>query len=295
MDRLRQFFVETRGRQIAMTAVDMNLPAELGRFAMIDGDPDEALQAVAKRGEALISEPLALKEDLGKGDLLQVHGSGGAVEFRIAGVFYDYSSERGGAVIDLSTMDRLFGPGPVSNLALYLEPGIDAEQLTGVLRARFEGTPLSIRSNRDLRTEVFRIFDQTFAVTRLLQAMSLLIAVCGITLTLIVLARERVAELALYRALGASRRRIFRVFVGKGLGIAGFGLLLGIPGGAALALTLILLVNRAWFGWTIAIHWPLAAVARGASMILVASVLASLYPAYRASRTPATELSRENL
>ena len=31
------------------------------------------------------------------------------------------------------------------------------------------------------------------------------------------------------------------------------------------------------------------------ALILVASVVASLYPALRASRTPATELSRENL
>ena len=42
--------------------------------------------------------------------------------------------------------------------------------------------------------------------------LALLIAVCGITLTLIVLARERISELALYRALGARRRQIFRVF-----------------------------------------------------------------------------------
>ena len=85
---------------------------------------------------------------------------------------------------------------------------------------------------------MFRIFDQTFAVTRLLQAMSLLIAVCGVTLTLVVLARERVSELALYRSLGATRPQIFRVFLGKGLGMALFGLVLGAPGGAALAMIL---------------------------------------------------------
>ena len=142
---------------------------------------------------------------------------------------------------------------------------------------------------------MFAIFDQTFAVTRLLQGMSLLIAVCGITLSLLVLARERVAELALYRALGARRDQLFRVFVGKGLGIAGFGLALGGVGGAVLAAILIFVINRAFFGWTIAVHVPWTELASEAAALLAAAVVASRYPALRASRTPATELSRDDL
>jgi putative ABC transport system permease protein len=56
-----------------------------------------------------------------------------------------------------------------------------------------------------------------------------------------------------------------------------------------------LIINRAYFGWTIAFHWPWGALTEQVLTILIASALASLYPALRASRTPATELSRENL
>ena len=125
--------------------------------------------------------------------------------------------------------------------------------------------------------------------------MSLLIAVCGITLALLVLARERVSELALYRALGAQRGQIFRVFLGKGLGLAGFGVLLGSLGGLALALILVFAINPAYFGWTLALHFPAAVLAGELSILLGAAVLASVYPALRASRTPATELSRDDL
>jgi putative ABC transport system permease protein len=155
--------------------------------------------------------------------------------------------------------------------------------------------PLQVRSNRSLREEVFAIFDRTFAVTRLLQGMCLVVAAAGITLTLLVLARERVSELSLYRALGAGRRQIFGVFLGMGLGMAAFGLLLGSGGGIALALVLVFLINRTWFGWTIALHWPWTELAGQALTILAAAIAASLYPALRASRTPATELSRDDL
>ncbi len=243
----------------------------------------------------IVSEPLARKDGLGVGSTLLVAGPAGELAFPVAGIFYDYSNEAGAAATDLGTLERAFGPGPVNNVGLYLEDGVDPEGFVDGLKGRYADLPLVIRSERSLREEVFRIFDQTFAVTRLLQAISLLIAVCGITLTLIVLARERISELALYRALGARRRQIFRVFLGKGLGMALFGLAMGAGGGVALALILILIINRAYFGWTIAFHWPWGALAEQAATIVVASVLASLYPALRASRTPATELSRENL
>ena len=151
------------------------------------------------------------------------------------------------------------------------------------------------RSNRRLRQEVFTIFDQTFAVTRLLQAMALLIAVAGITLTLLVLARERVAELALYRSLGATRGQLFAHFVGKGLGMAGLALVLGVAGGIVLAGILILVINRAYFGWTIQVYWPWRALLEQLAAIVAAALAASLYPALRASATPATELAREDL
>lgn len=295
VDRLRQFSVYTGQRRIVLSGVDFDLDLDGERFELFQGDPQDALRQIRDEGAVLISEPLAIKENLAVGDDLRVEGPAGPLVFPIAGVFYDYSSERGGAGMDLRTMEAAFGPGAISNVALYLDEGVGVEELVDRLKARFAGLPLVIRSNRGIREEVFRIFDQTFAVTRLLQSMSLLIAVCGITLTLIVLARERVSELALYRALGAHRQQIFRVFLGKGLGMAVFGLLIGAVGGVALALILVFMINRAWFGWTIALHWPWWSLGQGALSILLAAALASVYPALRASRTPATELSRENL
>jgi putative ABC transport system permease protein len=125
--------------------------------------------------------------------------------------------------------------------------------------------------------------------------MALLTAVAGITLTLLVLARERVAELALYRALGATRGQLFAHFVGKGLGMAGLALVLGAAGGVVLAGILVLVINRAYFGWTIQMYWPWRAVLEQLAAIVAAALVASLYPALRASATPATELSRDAL
>jgi putative ABC transport system permease protein len=295
VDRLRRFGGHVGERRVAVVGVDMALPGRERRFTLLGGDPTEAHRRVRDEGAVLISEPLARKTGLGAGDRLEIAGAAGPEAFRVAGVYYDYSTEAGAVVMDLGTLAARFGAGEINSLAVYLEPGRDPERVIDELRARVESAPLVFRPNRQLRREIFAIFDQTFAVTRILQLMSLLIAVSGVTLTLLVLARERVSELALYRSLGASRRQIFGLFVGKGLSMAALALGLGLAGGIALAGILVFVINRAYFGWTIQVHWTWRPVLQQVGTIVAAAVLASVYPALRASQTPATELSRDDL
>ncbi|MEO0811828.1 MAG: FtsX-like permease family protein, partial [Myxococcota bacterium] len=178
-------------------------------------------------------------------------------------------------------------------LALYLKPDVDAESTVRSLQTGLEISGLYVRSNRTLRKRVFEIFEQTFAITRLLQAMSLVIAAFGITLTLFVIARERRSELALYRALGATRRQVFRLFVGKGAALGGLGTAIGIAGGVTLALILVFIINRELFGWTIQVFVPWWALAEQILTVTVVALFAAAIPALRASETPAGELTRD--
>jgi putative ABC transport system permease protein len=291
---LRQVQAYSGGRRISVSGIDAGIPHGERRVELVEGDAAAALGAVGE-GAALVSEPLARKAGLRRGGTLVVQAPGGDARLPIAGVYRDYGAESGAALVDLSTFARVFGEGPPSNAALDLPPGADAEKAVVRLRSELREHALVVRSNRTLRAEVLAIFEQTFAVTRLLQAMGLVIAAAGVTLSLLVLARERRGELALYRAIGASRRQLARVFLGRGLAIGFAGLALGSAGGAALALVLVRVVNPAFFGWTLAIDVPWARLAAQALAILAAAAAASLHPALVASRTPAQELSRDAL
>lgn len=292
LDLLRQQAGEVAGRRVQVSGIDARLPGGEGRVALLEGEGRAAMAALS-RGAALVSEPLARRAGLHAGDLLQLRGAAGAERLPVAGVYRDYGAEGGAVLVDLATAARLQGPGQPNNAALYLEPGADAEAAVAALRAALPGEALRVRSNATLRREVLQVFEQTFAVTRLLRVMGLLIAAAGVTLALLVMARERRAELALYRALGAGRGQLLRLFLGRGLGLGLAGLALGAAGGAALAAVLIAAVNPAFFGWGLELHVPWGALAGEALAILCAAALASLYPALAASRTPAQELSRD--
>ncbi|UCD23669.1 MAG: hypothetical protein JSW51_11620, partial [Gemmatimonadota bacterium] len=79
------------------------------------------------------------------------------------------------------------------------------------------------------------------------------------------------------------------------LAMGAVALTLGGIGGVVLACILIYVVNRSYFGWTIQFHWPGPELAQQGATIVLAALGASLFPALRASRVPATELSRDDL
>jgi len=293
-DKLRRWFALYRGQRFLVNALDLGLGGGASRSPVKEG-PADAATLVRRPGTCLVSEPFQRRFGVGVGDTLTLDGVAGPVELEVLAVYYDYTTDAGEVTIHLDNVAPLRGAGPPSTMSLHLEPGVEPDQVIDRIRATFPDLPLWLRSNRTLREEVFRIFDQTFQITRFLQLMALTVAACLVALTLLVLARERTRELALYAALGATPRQVFAVFLGKGLWIAGVGLALGGLGGLGLAGVLIHVVNPAFFGWTIQAHLPGPALLEQAATILAAAALASLYPALRASRTSAGELTREDV
>ena len=262
------------------------------RLPLQSGDP-WLVAAGLDRGEVLIGEPLARKEGLAIGDTLVLAGAKGPVAFRIAGVAFDYTSEGGTAFVTMPTLRRIFPDEQPNNAALFLKDQAAAPAVVAQLREHYAGRPLVFRSNVDLRREVLAVFDQTFAVTRTLQSLALVIAVLGVALNLLVQSRERVGELALLRSLGASRQQVFRLFLGEGAAMGALGLAMGLVGGVGLAALLILVVNRQWFGWTIQPAWPGLELARQAATVLLATVIAAGFPAFKAGLAGPEMLTKE--
>ncbi len=294
-DLLRRVDSRIAERPVPLIGVRMDLPDGTRRFPLTSGeDPEPVYRRLQDEQAVLISQPLARRLGLEDSAEFDLPTPEGPQSVPIAGIYEDYGSESGAVAMDLTTMEALFGEGPLHSVSLYLDEGTDPEQVVTALAARLPEVPLEIRSNARLRAEVFRIFDQTFLVTRTLQLVTLLVAALGVATTLLVIAEEGRSEVALARSLGADRPQVFRVFLGKGAGIGVVGVILGLTGGMGLAWILVHLINRAYFGWSIRADWGALFMVPEFASIGAAVLLASLYPAWKASRTPAVELKRDD-
>lgn len=254
------------------------------RFLFMKGDPATVFPAVGA-GAVAISEPLARRTGAWQGDSISVRTASGAVRAEVAGVYYDYGSDRGSVSMDLATMEAWFGAGEPQGVAVHLELGGAMGEPAAIEAVRLAAAPypVVVRTNGALRDEALRIFDQTFAVTLLLQAMALAVAAAGVALSLLVMAREEQVDTATCRALGATRGQVFRFQLGKGAGLAGLGALLGLAGGGGLAAVLIYVTNRAYFGWTVQFGVPVVSLLQQCGTLALAAMAASWWPALRAA------------
>ncbi|GIW00852.1 FtsX-like permease family protein [Roseiflexus sp.] len=292
--RYRSATIESSVGPLLTIALDVT-PADYRVFQWVGAVDEPAVWRAFAGGAALISEPLAYRHNLRPGDTLTLLTDRGERQFPIAGVFYDYGSDQGVAMIDLAVYQAWWDDRALSSLGVYVEPGVDVDELVRDLRARMPpGLAVNIVSNRGLRETSMAIFDRTFAITTVLQLLATIVAFIGILSALMALQLERAREMGVLRANGLTPRQLWGLVVGQ-TGLLGlFAGVLAIPVGVMMAAVLVYVINRRSFGWTLLFELNGALFAQAVAVAVVAALLAGLYPAWRMGRTsPALALREE--
>ncbi len=271
------------------------LVAAHGDLPMADGsDTREVLARALARGEAVVSEPYAVKFGARAGDFVTLPALDGPVALRIAGVYRDYSNDRGTVTVDRALFRRLFRTDGAVSLALRLEPGVAPEEgRRRVLAAAHGRFALRVQTNAVLRESALALFDRTFAVTYALEAVAIAVAVLGVFSTLLALVLERRREIGLLRVLGASAARVARAVRYEAAALSALGIALGVLAGAAMGWILIHVVNRQSFGWTIRADVPWLFLAGALALVLLATLAAAGRPARLAAATDAAAVLKE--
>ncbi len=284
--RFRGRTIDYRGGWVTLAGGDFGVLAEHGNLLFLDGRrPSEALPPLIGAERVVVSEPFSLKYGVARGDSIELPTKQGLRRFPVEGVYYDYSSDRGIIVMDLSTYARLYDDSSATSLSVFLRPGSDAGQVRREIAARLPDSRLAVFANADLKREALRVFDQTFQVTYALELIAILVAALGVTNTLAALLVERQGEIALLRFLGASRRQIRRIALVESSLVGLLGIALGTLLGLLLSLVLVFVINRQSFGWTIQFELPGLFLASALAFVFAATIAAGFYPAWIAAKT----------
>jgi putative ABC transport system permease protein len=295
LDQLRRFELVVDGKRERGGAVRFDVLAQESTFLFRKGDARSILKLAADRDAILISEPFARHHRLAEGDTLRVDTPSGPAAFPIAGVFYDYSSDAGIVLIDWSLYRRWWRDPAINSLAFYLEdPAAAAQVRAAFLQEVGPAHALLIRSHRDIREAALAQFDQTFAVTMTLKLITLIVAMAGVFFALTVSVAERRAEFGILRAVGAAGAQVRRVVLGEALLIGLASLAVGAVTGIGLALLLVFVINKQFFGWTILWILTPRPLIEALAVVTGASLLAAWLPSRAALRTdPAASLRTE--
>ncbi len=220
--------------------------------------------------------------------------AGKLVELTVAGVWRDYSRQTGAIMINLDDYRRLTGDRLINDAAIDLAPGVNADQVAAALTAMAGPGVLEIARPGEIRALSLRIFDRTFAVTYLLEAVAIAIGLAGVAASFAALASARRREFGMLRHLGLTRRQIGWMLAQEGALAAGVGVLAGLLVGGAIGLVLIEVVNRQSFHWSMDLHVPWASLALFATGLILLAALAAVLAGRQAMRQDAVLAVRED-
>ena len=111
--------------------------------------------------------------------MLKIRTPAGMAGLRVAGVYYDYTSDRGLMMMDRRVFDRWWHDPGVNSAAVYLKPGADLARRRPGARDGGAARGLIVYTNRALRERILAVFDQTFAVTGVIKVIAVLVAIVG--------------------------------------------------------------------------------------------------------------------
>jgi putative ABC transport system permease protein len=136
--------------------------------------------------------------------------------------------------------------------------------------------------------------DQALQVMFILSIALMLIAGVSVLNAMLLSVRERLRELATFKALGLTPGQVIRSVTDGAVALGGLALMVGIPLGWWLSGLLMTALSRSFGGPTqlqLAVNWPGVALLVPATLLVAA--LGAYLPARRAARAPAGELLRE--
>ncbi|UCV09001.1 ABC transporter permease [Dechloromonas denitrificans] len=220
--------------------------------------------------------------------------AGRQVNLHVAGVWRDYARQTGAVMIDLADYQRLSGDRLINDAAIYLAPGADAGQVAAALGALAGPGGLEVARPGEIRAISLGIFDRTFAVTYLLEAVAVAIGLAGVAASFAALAAARRREFGMLRHLGLSRRQIGWMLAQEGALAAGVGVIAGLLAGGAIGLVLIEVINRQSFHWSMDLHVPWGSLAVFASGLIALAALAAVLAGRQAMRQDAVLAVRED-
>ncbi len=292
---VRNARVNSPSGEVELLAFDTSYDGFVRYNSFKEGSPALIWDDLQSGDAVAVSEPYAYHNDKSIGSTIRLHTSEGERKFRIAGIYYDYrNSANGKVMMSSSAYNRYWDDANVTGIGVTAADGVAVRDLkTAISRAIGNAAEIEIRSNAELKAAALEVFERSFAITSVVHALSIAVAFVGVLSALMAMQMERSTEFGTLRAIGFTPKQVWLMFTTQTamMGIAAG--LLAVPLGLIQGAVLIFVVNRRSFGWSMDMEIYPMMLAQAVVIAAAAALLASVYPAFRMSRSSPAEVLHE--
>jgi putative ABC transport system permease protein len=248
---------------------------------------------------ALISDRLAAADGILVGDRIALQGPAepGTFEVVVGGVMPGDGPVLGAfgrtIVVSFDEARTIFGStAGISRIDLGLAPGATVDGVSAELESRLTTEPYVLSGPADLAASLRASTADFQSTTSLLAAVALFVGAFLIFNTLSMTVAERVREVGLLRAAGATRRQIAGLVLLQALCLGVAGVAVGLVVGLGLAAVMVGYVQRIAVVPLDGLSVPASGIALAAAFGIAVTLAAALEPADRAGRVSPIEALR---
>jgi len=288
-------------QRVTQLALDPTQPSVALIARPIDAaDPGQSLPLTGPSVDAGNARPVWISEamvdlygyQVGKTITLPVAGN--PQPLLVAGVWRDYARQSGAIQMRLSDYQALTGDMTVNDAALWLKPDARTSDVAAAVRALPFGDALELAEPGEIRALSLKIFDRSFAITYLLEAVAIIIGLFGVAATFSAQTMARAREFGMLRHIGVTRRQVLAMLATEGALLTAAGIAVGFLLGWCISLILVFIVNPQSFHWTMQLHMPWATLATVAAALLASAAATALVAGRQAVSGDAVRAVRED-
>jgi putative ABC transport system permease protein len=278
------------GRPIMIESFSAQRSAAVRTLPMLSGDGAAALRDLAAEKGVLVSESFQRKFGKNTGETVRLATPSGTAQFKIVGVYVDYSSDSGSVLIERNLYKRFWRDDLVDAFDLWLARGAAPERVTAEINRRYgDEYQLFVSTHRELRDNVVRLMEQSFSVNYAVEIVAVVVAIFSVVNTLLASVLDRTREIGVLRAIGATRRQLRGTIMAEAGWIGILGGLLGLFAGAIMSYHHVVYNTRFLTGWSFQYYYPTEVAVLSLAASLALCLLAGYLPAKRAAEIPIVE------
>ncbi len=199
--------------------------------------PEANLASVRRQilaGDIVLSDILSFKVGKRVGDQMSVTFGGKSASFRVAATAPFFLAGGNAFFIDHKTAEKAFGPLETDALLVNARPG-QRKALGEQLKTLCQERGLLFQTYAEVQERLGNILNTVVASLWILLALGFLIAVFGVTNTIMMNILEQTREIGLMRVLGMQRRQIRRMILAQAAYVGLLAIVPGLVAGVVLA------------------------------------------------------------
>ncbi|MET0343639.1 MAG: FtsX-like permease family protein [Polyangiales bacterium] len=295
VDGTRSVQFDYGDRRMELHASDSRLAVREGtrkqrQVQVLEGPEKLAENALYDAPRALISENMASFQGLSVGDKIAIDTPTGRREFEVYAVVVDYSSDQGSVVIDRRWYLEWWKDELIDVANVYFEAGVQPEQVATAIRDKLthvDGMFVTLQGG--VREELREVARSVFAYARAPEIIALVVAIMGVIGTMLAAILDRIREIGMLRAIGATRHQVTMSLVAEAGFMGVTAAICGVSAGIPLGVLLVKVVGSAAGGWKLQYYFPVEAALRVSLLVGIAAALAGIFPGRKVAKLDVKE------